>query len=120
MSTHDAIVIGAGRNGLTAALCLDRAGCQTPVPEHNARIGGEEAYADRVIAGLDRYAPGIRDLILARAAHSPEGLGRDIPSFGGDSAAGCRHLRPSPGASTYAMPLGGLYLVGAATWPGRG
>ena len=37
---YDAIIIGAGHNGLTAALYLARSGWKTLVLERNERIGG--------------------------------------------------------------------------------
>jgi phytoene dehydrogenase-like protein len=87
----------------------------------------KELYADRVIQKLETYAPGIRDLILERVVYSPEDLERHNPNLqGGDSVAGSHHLRqfflfrPFPGWSKYKMPLDGLYMVGAATWPGAG
>jgi phytoene dehydrogenase-like protein len=87
----------------------------------------KEPYADRVLAKLEAYAPGLRDHIRARVVYSPVDLERDNPNLvGGDSVAGSHHLRqnflwrPLPGWSTYRMPLRGLYLCGAATWPGAG
>ena len=87
----------------------------------------KEAVADRVVDKLASYAPGLQDLILAHAVFSPADLERDNPNLvGGDSIAGSHHLRqnflfrPFPGWSRYRMPLAGLYMVGAATWPGAG
>lgn len=87
----------------------------------------KEPYADRVMRKLEEYAPGIVDLVLDRTVFSPEDLERHNPNLvGGDSLAGSMHLRqnflfrPTPGWSRYRMPLDGLYLTGASTWPGGG
>jgi phytoene dehydrogenase-like protein len=94
-----------------------------------ARTWGEakEPFADRVMRKLEEYAPGIGDLVLERVVFSPEDLERHNPNLvGGDSVGGSHHLRqnfifrPFPGWSNYKMPLEGLYMVGAATWPGAG
>jgi phytoene dehydrogenase-like protein len=87
----------------------------------------KEAYADRVIAQIKRYAPGLSAKILARAVMSPLDLERENPNLiGGDSLSGSHHLdqnflfRPVFGWSRYATPVKGLYMVGASTWPGGG
>lgn len=87
----------------------------------------KEAYADRVLAKLARYAPGIEDRILERVVFSPADLEAHNQNLhNGDSLSGSHHLRqnflwrPFPGWSTYQMPYEGLYMVGAATWPGAG
>jgi phytoene dehydrogenase-like protein len=87
----------------------------------------KEIYADRVIAKLEQYAPGVTDQILKRVVLSPSDLQQDNPNLvGGDSLAGSHHLdqfymfRPFPGWSRYETPVKGLYMVGAATWPGAG
>jgi phytoene dehydrogenase-like protein len=87
----------------------------------------KEAYADRVIAIIERYAPGIAAKILARAVLSPVDLERDNPNLvGGDSLGGSHHLdqnflfRPAFGWSRYRAPIDRLYMVGASTWPGAG
>jgi phytoene dehydrogenase-like protein len=86
-----------------------------------------EAYADRVIAIIERYAPGFAAKILARAVLSPADLERDNPNLvGGDSLGGSHHLdqnfffRPAFGWSRYRTPINSLYMVGASTWPGAG
>ena len=86
----------------------------------------KEAYADRVIAIIERYAPFAKN-ILARAVLSPADLERDNPNLvGGDSLGGSHHLdqnflfRPAFGWSRYRMPVDRLYMVGASTWPGAG
>jgi len=87
----------------------------------------KEAYADRVIALIERYAPGLSGKILARNVMSPLDLERENRNLiGGDSTSGSHHLdqnfvfRPVFGWSRYATPVKGLYLVGASTWPGAG
>jgi phytoene dehydrogenase-like protein len=87
----------------------------------------KEAYADRVIDIVARYAPGFTASILDRAVLSPADLERDNPNLvGGDSLAGSHHLdqnflfRPAFGWSRYRTPVDRLYMVGASTWPGAG
>lgn len=87
----------------------------------------KEAIADRAVAKLAQYAPGLPDRILGRYVLSPLDLERNNPNLvGGDSIGGSHHLsqhflwRPFAGASRYRMPLANLYMVGAGTWPGGG
>jgi phytoene dehydrogenase-like protein len=87
----------------------------------------KERYADRVVAILERYAPGVSARILGRSVFSPKDLERENPNLiGGDSIAGSHHLdqyfllRPIAGWSRYRTPVEGLFMVGAGTWPGAG
>jgi phytoene dehydrogenase-like protein len=87
----------------------------------------KETYADRAIDILERYAPGTKAKILARAVESPADLERRNPNLvGGDQVAGSHHLsqnflfRPIPGWARYETPVKDLYLIGASTWPGAG
>jgi phytoene dehydrogenase-like protein len=89
--------------------------------------GAAEPYADRVLAKLERYAPGIGDLVLDRAVLTPADLERHDPNLaGGDSIAGSMHLRqnflfrPFPNVRDYETGVDRLLMVGAATWPGAG
>ena len=89
--------------------------------------GVKEAYADRVMAILESYAPGIGAKVLGRSVFSPVDLERENPNLiGGDNLSGSHHLdqnflfRPVAGYSRYKMPLGKLYMCGAATCPGAG
>lgn len=86
-----------------------------------------EPYAERVISKLERYAPGIGELVLDRAILTPADLERHDPNLGGgDSIGGSMHLRqnflfrPFPEVRDYETGLEGLLMVGAATWPGAG
>ncbi|UGS38859.1 phytoene desaturase family protein [Capillimicrobium parvum] len=85
----------------------------------------DEDVADRIEAQLERFAPGLRDVLLARAVRSPAATERDNPSLvGGDLGGGSYELdqqlifRPAPGLSRYRTPLRGLYVAGASTHPG--
>ncbi len=86
-----------------------------------------EPYADRVLAKLERYAPGVGDLVLDRAVLTPADLERHDPNLGGgDSIGGSMHLRqnflfrPFPAVADYETGIDRLLMVGAATWPGAG
>ncbi len=86
-----------------------------------------DRYADRVLAKLERYAPGIGDLLLDRAVLSPADLEQQDPNLvGGDSITGSMHLRQNflfrqvPPLRDYETGVDGLLMVGAATWPGAG
>lgn len=89
--------------------------------------GAKEGYIDRVIAILERYAPGTKAKILARYAETPADIERRNPNLvGGDSLGGSHHLsqnflfRPFPGWARYRTPVRGLFVVGSSTWPGAG
>jgi phytoene dehydrogenase-like protein len=85
------------------------------------------AIADRIEQRIERFAPGFRDLVLARDVRAPERLERENPSLiGGDLAGGSMELdqqgpfRPAPELARYRSPLPGLYMAGASTHPGPG
>ena len=79
---------------------------------------------ERIEAQVERFAPGFRELILARHVMGPAELERrDRNLVGGDVGGGSYRLRqvvfrPVPGLSPYRTPLRGLYLGSAATFPG--
>ncbi|GGQ26526.1 phytoene dehydrogenase-like protein [Actinomadura coerulea] len=86
-----------------------------------------DAMTERVLAKLERYAPGVTGLVAACAALTPRDLEEANPNLvGGDNGAGSHHLtqnfmfRPLAGHSRYRTAVPGLYLTGAATWPGAG
>jgi len=85
----------------------------------------KEAFADRVLQLIERHAPGLREQILGKKIISPTDLEILNPNLvGGDLDAGSEHLsqfygqRPFLGGSR--MPINGLYMCGASTWPGGG
>ena len=86
-----------------------------------------EPVARRVLDKLERYAPGLSELIVGRRVLSPADLERENPNLvGGDSLGGSMHprqsflLRPFPGVGPYATGVTALAMVGASTWPGAG
>ncbi len=77
-------------------------------------------------AQLERFAPGFRELVLARAVRSPADLERDDANLvGGDIGGGAASLRqllfrPAVRANPWSTPIPGLYLCSASTPPGAG
>ena len=92
---------------------------------HDADWEGErDAHVERMEARIETFAPGFRDLILARHVLSPADLeARDANLVHGDVGAGSYMLdqmvfRPVTGLSPYRTPVRGLFLGSAATFPG--
>jgi phytoene dehydrogenase-like protein len=85
-----------------------------------------ERQVERMEAQVERFAPGFRDLILARHVLGPAELQRrNANLLGGDVGGGSHSLeqivfRPVPSLSPYRTPVRGLYLGSAATFPGAG
>ena len=81
-------------------------------------------HVARMEAQVERYAPGFRELILARSVLGPAELERRNASLvGGDVGGGSYRLdqvvfRPVPSLSPYRTPVDGLYIGSAATFPG--
>ena len=77
-------------------------------------------------AQIERFAPGFRDRILARAvrtaaeaeAHNPNLLGGDVN--GGAATLRQTVFRPVARWNPYRTPLEGVYLCSASTPPGGG
>ncbi|MEV4610988.1 NAD(P)/FAD-dependent oxidoreductase [Kitasatospora sp. NPDC049258] len=89
---------------------------------HGSTVDAGEA----VTAQIERFAPGFRDLVLARHTTTAADLAvYNANDVGGDIGAGAMTLRqtllrPVPALDPYATPLPGLYLCSAATPPGPG
>jgi phytoene dehydrogenase-like protein len=81
---------------------------------------------ERIEAQVERFAPGFRDLILARSVMSPTALERHDPNYiGGDINGGVQDLgqlftRPVARLNPYTTPVRGLYLCSSSTPPGGG
>jgi len=88
--------------------------------------GSTVDMTDRILGQVERFAPGVRDRILAVAAHGPAALERyDANYIGGDIAGGANVLdqmigRPAWRLDPYATPARGLYLCSSSTPPGGG
>jgi phytoene dehydrogenase-like protein len=85
-----------------------------------------EPFADRCFDLLDEYAPNFKRSVLARQVLTPLDLERTFNLTGGNIFHGAMSLhqlfafRPVPGFAGYRMPIGGLFLCGAAAHPGGG
>ena len=81
---------------------------------------------DRIERQFDRFAPGWRDLVLAREVTPPKALEAYNENYvGGDIAAGAPDLlqvlfRPVIAVDPYKTPAEGIYLCSASTPPGGG
>ena len=88
--------------------------------------GSPEDMTDRIEAQVERFAPGFRDRILARAAIGPAALERyDANYVGGDINGGRQDLRqlftrPAIRPVPYATPDARLYICSSSTPPGGG
>jgi phytoene dehydrogenase-like protein len=77
-------------------------------------------------AQIERFAPGFRDLVLARTVRTAAQQQQHNPNYvGGDIAGGASTLlqtvfRPTVRWNPYRTPLGGVYLCSASTAPGAG
>jgi phytoene dehydrogenase-like protein len=78
----------------------------------------------RIEAQVERFAPGFRDVILARATRSPAQLeSANANLVGGNITGGANSLRQlllRPTARFYKTPVKGLFLCSASTPPGAG
>ena len=87
--------------------------------------GSTVDMTDRIEAQVERFAPGFRDLILARATHSPTQMeAYDANYVGGDINGGIQDirqlvLRPWPSLDPYRVGEG-IYLCSSSTPPGGG
>src|SRR6202035_5306070 len=81
---------------------------------------------DRIESQIQRFAPGFRDLVLARSVMPPAELERHNQNLvGGDIGGGSNQLshlfaRPVARLNPYATPVPGLYLCSSSTPPGGG
>ncbi len=85
--------------------------------------GSDVDMTDRIEAQIERFAPGFRDLILARAVRTAAEEEAHNPNYiGGDIAVGVQSLRqtvfrPTVSWNPYRTPVRGVYLCSSATPP---
>jgi phytoene dehydrogenase-like protein len=86
--------------------------------------GSTRDLGDVVTAQVERFAPGFRDLVLARSVvTAAQEEQRNANYVGGDIAAGATTpwqmvMRPVPRWDPYRTPIDGVYLCSASTPPG--
>jgi phytoene dehydrogenase-like protein len=85
-----------------------------------------ERVADVAVKTLERYAPGLGELVTAREVITPEDMERDYGLAGGHlqhAEPGLDQFfawRPLLGHARYGYLLDGLYLAGSGAHPGGG
>jgi phytoene dehydrogenase-like protein len=85
-----------------------------------------DAFLENVMTSLERYAPDIRDCVLASELLTPADLEQQFNVTGGHWHHAEFALdnwwmnRPTYGASQYCTPVPGFYLCGAGAHPGGG
>jgi phytoene dehydrogenase-like protein len=102
------------------------AGCQTLWAYCHVPAGSAVDASGRIEAQVERFAPGFRDLILAKAVRTAADMERHNPNYvGGDINSGAGTLRqivfrPTPRWNPYRTAVAGVYLCSASTPPGGG
>lgn len=90
----------------------------------HAPHGSDADLCENIETQIDRFAPGFRDLVLARSIAPPSELERRNPNLvGGDIGAGAPTLKQlflRPTRRLYGTSKPGLYLCSASTPPGAG
>jgi phytoene dehydrogenase-like protein len=118
----DAIVVGSAPNGLAAAITLARAGHSVHVYEAGSTVD----MTARIEVQVERFAPGFRDRILARATSGPAAIeAHNANCVGADINAGIEDIRqlifrPGPLLDPYWTGVRGLDLCSSSTPPGGG
>jgi phytoene dehydrogenase-like protein len=88
--------------------------------------GSSRDMTEAIEAQVERFAPGFRDLVIARSAMGPAEVERRNPNYvGGDINGGIQDLRqlftrPVARPVPYSTPVKGLYICSSATPPGGG
>lgn len=119
-SLHDDALAPAGRHVLSAVVQYAPYGLKA------GWSSAKSAFAERALETLARYAPSIREQIVASELLTPADIEAEFRIAGGHwhhaelALDQFLMLRPVAGAAQYATPVEGLYLCGAGCHPGGG
>ena len=101
--------------------------CHCPAVPVGAPDDWPVRFAELLLDRLEAHAPGLRSRVVETTAVTPLGLqDRDPNLVGGDVGGGSAApdqllvFRPVAGWSSYALPVAGLWMCGAASHPGGG
>lgn len=125
-----------GSRGAGAGTPTHETGAEGKAPGGPSSSGGglrvsgspadSDAILDTVLGTLERYAPGLRGLVVAGEIITPGDMEREWGLTGGHIFHGELSLdqmlmmRPLLGFGRYRSPIDGLFLCGSGTHPGTG
>ena len=119
-SVHDDSLAPSGQHVLSAVVQY------APYTLKEGWGTGKQAFLDQLIDLIGRYAPDLRQRVVASELLTPVDIEREFGMTGGHWHHGeyaldqAFMLRPVPGAAQYTTPINGLFLCGAGCHPGGG
>jgi phytoene dehydrogenase-like protein len=119
-SLHDDSLAPAGKHVLSAVVQY------TPYELKAGWAGAKQAFTEKCIELIARYAPSIKEQVLHAELLTPEDIETQFLVGGGHwhhaelALDQFLMMRPVPGIAQYQTPVGGLYLCGAGSHPGGG
>jgi phytoene dehydrogenase-like protein len=119
-SVHDDSLAPAGKHVLSAIVQY------VPHTMGSSPDSGRDSFKENLLDLLDRYAPGLREQVVAIELLTPFDMEKEFGMIGGHWHHGelaldqALMMRPVPGAAQHSTPIPGLYLCGAGCHPGGG
>ncbi|MGI9263314.1 MAG: phytoene desaturase family protein, partial [Gammaproteobacteria bacterium] len=119
-SVHDDSLAPAGKHVMSAIVQY------VPHAMGSAPESGREVFQESVLSVLDKYAPTLRNQIIATELLTPFDMENEFGMLGGHWHHGelaldqALMMRPVPGAAQHATPVPGLFLCSAGCHPGGG
>lgn len=101
-------------------------GCHTAWAYCHVPHGSDVDMTEVIEAQIERFAPGFRDLVLARSTRTAVEMEAYNPNYiGGDINGGVQDLfqlytRPAPRISPYTTPARDIFICSSSTPPGGG